>query len=1515
MILDFDATPITIHSEKEHAAGHYKGAFGFNPLLATCGREVLAGILRPGNAGANNARDRGANAQLSSSGVSLGQSGALVGDSSTAAAFDGSGGAAHAEVDLSATHKLTVEFWLKWSAFAENDDLAMEFTPNFNEHPGGFLVNPNASGTDRFGIGLGEGTSRNNAFFARPSAETWHYYALVLDTTASGSTQITPYVDGHAVSYTKTAEGTEAGAFANAVLYWMSRDASSLFGTGSMQDLAVYETALSAGTIAEHYELGEGGLKAAFASTPASASVGVPVYLDASGSSSPAGTITDYAWDFNGSKSYGTDDGTSATATHTFTSPGTYTVDLRVKDSLGETTTISHTITVAAALGQYEQAVETTSGVAHFWPMGEPSGSTFADAIAGDNAETTGGVSLGEAGGLVDDSATSALFNGSSGAAHAALDLSSTHELTVEFWMKWNSYASDDDLALEFTPNFNEYPGGFLVDPDATPGSDFAVSIGQSGSRNTVYFERPTAGHWHYYTFVINTEAPAAEEITPYVDGEAVPYTKSEEGMGAGDFADSTLYWMSRDASALFGAGSMQDLALYDTTLSAGTVKEHYELGTTHAPTNITAPQIAGVAKKGYLLNANAGSWNGTPPLVYAYQWQRCDSFGEECVDISGATGASYLPSASDVSSTLRVRVTATNAAGSTSAASPATAVVFDSSCTDSWIGGHEGTWEISSNWSTGSVPNSADIACLASGTAVSITSNAHQVSALQGEGSLRIADGSLEVLSSSVASEVASLTLESSSLYGLGKLEVMGSMTASGTTMLYGSGTIDVHGMSSPSITASGELVIENTLEASDMQASEGEVIVDTGTLDLNGDNPSKFAHLTVDGNERATLTGSSEIDVAGSFDWENGTMSGTSKTVLAPGSSNKIDPFGPVTLNERKLLNKGVLDWESGAIVAGDGASITNQSIFYANDNGPHCIFGCDGVGISVGSGTASIENTPSGKLIKNAGLVTYFEIPLDNQGEVESREGQIQLLDGGVSGTTADGSWEAVSGGLVEFAGGEFNLGAGVRFQGEIALTKSTVTASALQAQGAKVMLVGATLDLEGPVASQIETLLVGQGPNGSQYATLEGSGEVDVKKTFEFYEGDIRGIDPLVLESGSAGKIDPVNNAILDSSLLVNKGTLNWYSGRIVGAGDAELLNEGVYETNDQGPHHECEGSCTGYYEGMQTADDLLEIFYGGKYFFGESAEGKAETFSGGALFVNNGETTDPEDSCPTEVEAQWWVEVQWPTTGSGSFNDPCTKYTSYVTPADHESPEEEEEGEKVIHERVGSPIAAHEDCNIEIGHHCYGLIETPNVNPPSGFLGSSEEIDPTCLATYGDNENFTDAEQWVSFTSGPQEVEKIKDWTEAGIAVGMTDEGPITSPHYFIADIRSLEGHSTYHEHDSHTSVSLDQDFQDEIWYLSGHEWEAWLPNYHMVSAPQPEFARKLQVGTENTANDVASEAQIRDMEYETTEKGIWRKGWRAEHIAPKATATSESTATATVTSGTTGEVSFNSRSC
>jgi hypothetical protein len=59
IIIDIDATLITSHSDKQGAAGTFKGGFGFHPLLAYLDetREALAAVLRPGNAGANTASD------------------------------------------------------------------------------------------------------------------------------------------------------------------------------------------------------------------------------------------------------------------------------------------------------------------------------------------------------------------------------------------------------------------------------------------------------------------------------------------------------------------------------------------------------------------------------------------------------------------------------------------------------------------------------------------------------------------------------------------------------------------------------------------------------------------------------------------------------------------------------------------------------------------------------------------------------------------------------------------------------------------------------------------------------------------------------------------------------------------------------------------------------------------------------------------------------------------------------------------------------------------------------------------------------------------------------------------------------------------------------------------------------------------------------------------------------------------------------------------------------------------
>jgi subtilisin family serine protease len=86
------------------------------------------------------------------------------------------------------------------------------------------------------------------------------------------------------------------------------------------------------------------------------------------------------------------------------------------------------------------------------------------------------------------------------------------------------------------------------------------------------------------------------------------------------------------------------------------------------APVNSGAPKVSGKASVGKFVEASTGSWS-EHPTSYAYQWLRCDSKGAQCAPIAGATKSSYGPGEADVGGTLRVSVTASNAAGSSAPA------------------------------------------------------------------------------------------------------------------------------------------------------------------------------------------------------------------------------------------------------------------------------------------------------------------------------------------------------------------------------------------------------------------------------------------------------------------------------------------------------------------------------------------------------------------------------------------------------------------------------------------------------------------------------------------------------------------------------------------------------------------------------------------------------------------------------------------------------------------------------
>jgi hypothetical protein len=96
------------------------------------------------------------------------------------------------------------------------------------------------------------------------------------------------------------------------------------------------------------------------------------------------------------------------------------------------------------------------------------------------------------------------------------------------------------------------------------------------------------------------------------------------------------------------------------------------------APTAGTAA-VSGTAAIGNVLTATPSGFTlGNPAAAYSYQWVRCGTGGNTCVDIAGETGSTYTVTGTDGGRTIRVRITATNMYGSASATSPQTAIIID---------------------------------------------------------------------------------------------------------------------------------------------------------------------------------------------------------------------------------------------------------------------------------------------------------------------------------------------------------------------------------------------------------------------------------------------------------------------------------------------------------------------------------------------------------------------------------------------------------------------------------------------------------------------------------------------------------------------------------------------------------------------------------------------------------------------------------------------------------------------
>ncbi|APH38454.1 type IV pilin N-terminal domain-containing protein [Methanohalophilus halophilus] len=131
---------------------------------------------------------------------------------------------------------------------------------------------------------------------------------------------------------------------------------SKLVHTAS--SLVIYD---AYGSIGDSGDSGNGGSGpqnqppvASFSYSPSLTPMGQSITFDASASYDPDGSITSYEWDWTNDGSY---DATGVTATHSYSTPGSYDVKLRVADDDGETATTSETVVVIGPLVYLNDAI------------------------------------------------------------------------------------------------------------------------------------------------------------------------------------------------------------------------------------------------------------------------------------------------------------------------------------------------------------------------------------------------------------------------------------------------------------------------------------------------------------------------------------------------------------------------------------------------------------------------------------------------------------------------------------------------------------------------------------------------------------------------------------------------------------------------------------------------------------------------------------------------------------------------------------------------------------------------------------------------------------------------------------------------------------------------------------------------------------------------------------------------------------------------------------------------------
>ncbi len=303
--------------------------------------------------------------------------------------------------------------------------------------------------------------------------------------------------------------------------------------------------------------------------------------------------------------------------------------------------------------------------------------------------------------------------------------------------------------------------------------------------------------------------------------------------------------------------------------------------------------------------------------------------------------------------------------------------------------------------------------------------------------------------------------------------------------------------------------------LSGGTLSVAESSVIADT--LDLSG-----------------TLSGEGDVTIVGTLNWSGGKMTGSGRTVIAPGATANLSGSSTITL-ARPLENAGTVNYSGPGLQFGDATA--GEVVF---SNFPGGAFNVIGDGDFQQATLAAHVFNNAGILNKVSGSgVANFDVILNNSGTINTTQGEFRFSRGGNQDGTVDVS-----------------AGSAVGFSSELTFTeRSRLTGSGTIRFASGIHTLAGEINVTGQVVVSgtavfdapfsLPTLTLAGG-------TISGSADLSITGTFEWSTGNMTGTGRTILTQGGVANITGPQGRNLARS-FDNFGTVNYTgSGLLVGS---------------------------------------------------------------------------------------------------------------------------------------------------------------------------------------------------------------------------------------------------------------------------------------------------------------------------------------------------------------------------